>query len=179
MEIDRLTDDKLILRTLEGCDSSFEVLFDRYRDMLYTSVSLRTGDSELCNDIVQEAFIKAYFNLEKFNSFYNFGGWIVTIAKNLLIDYNRRAENQMKESTEEIDVVSREPNPEESFMRIEDNLRIRRAIEGLSPMYQRIIELRFWRDMSYEQICVELELPMGTVKTQVYRARRAFIDILG
>ncbi len=179
MEVERLKDSELVERTLGGCAQSYEALFERYRDSLLVMLRLYNSDCDLCDDIVQEAFIKAYLNLDRYNPDYNFGGWIVKIARNLLIDYTRRVENRAKESTEEIDIASREPNPEERFMRSEDSSRITRALDRLPDGYRQIIELRFRRDMSYEQISVELGMPMGTVKTQIFRARRAFIEILG
>ncbi len=176
MEI--VEDKELVRLTLEGDNNSFEILFERYRDAILSMLRSRSGDSALSDDLLQEAFIKAFLNLEKFDSSYAFGGWIMRIAQNLLIDHGRRVENRPKENALDLDVASESPNPEERFMGVEANERLDSALKRLSKSYRRIIELRFWKDMSYEQISEELGLPMGTVKTQVHRARRAFIDIL-
>ncbi len=176
MEI--IEDKELVRLTLEGDNSSFEVLFERYRDSILSMLRMRCGDNALADDLLQEAFIKAFLNLEKFDSSFAFGGWIMRIAQNLLIDYGRRVENRPKESAVDLDMPSESPNPEECFMGVEDNDRLNSALKRLNEPYRKIIELRFWRDMSYEQISEMLGLPMGTVKTQVFRARRAFIDNL-
>ncbi len=174
-----ISDKQLVECTLSGNKESFEMLFERYRDAILLMLHQRSRDVALCDDILQEAFIKAYLNLEKFDSSYNFGGWITRIAKNLLIDHGRRVENRPKEDSCTIEILSQAMNPEEKFMSVEANKRLNDALSSLTPSYRKIIEMRFWRDMSYEQISEELNLPMGTVKTQVHRARRAFIDILG
>lgn len=177
MEI--ITDGQLVERTLLGDDASFEILFERYSEGLLGWLRSRTSDLALSDDILQEAFVKAFLNLEKFDAKYSFAAWIRKIAQNLLIDHSRRAENRPKESASNLEVASETPNPEESFMGVEDNERLSCALNKLTPAYRKIIELRFFRDMSYEQISEKLSLPMGTVKTQVHRARKAFIDILG
>lgn len=179
MEIILQSDTELVNRTLHGESVAYEALFERYRSSILSMLLARCHDEALCDDLLQEAFIKAYLNLEKFNPAYSFAGWIMTIARNLFIDYTRRR-GEAHNSVECTDSqVCTSPNPEQCYIDKEDNRRIRIALERLPAPYRTIIEMRFWRDMTYEQISEELGIPMGTVKTQIHRARRAFICILG
>ncbi len=179
MKVVLLEDKELVKRALAGDSASYEALFERHRSSVLGILQSRCGDEALSEDILQEAFIKAYLNLEKYNPKYSFGGWLMTIAQNLFIDYTRKIENQPKQGEVELRSISSGPNPEEHFMVAEDNRRLNEALESLTPAYRTIIEMRFWRDLSYEQIADELNLPIGTVKTQIFRARRAFIEKLG
>lgn len=174
-----IDDKELVQRTLDGDCHSFDVLFERHRVGILAMLCSRSGDGQLSEDILQEAFIKAFLGLKKFNAEYEFGAWIMRIAQNLLIDYNRRVENRPQESAVPVDVVSNSPNPEESFMGVQNSQHISDTLQKLNPSYREMIELRFFKDMSYEEISNKLGLPMGTVKTQIHRARRAFIEILG
>ncbi len=179
MEIILLDDKELVGRTLRGDSTSYEALFERHRGALHTMLRRRTfGDKELSDDILQEAFIKAFLNLDKYDPKYSFEVWIKTIAKNLLCDHQRRAENRPKQNTENLEVVANTLTPEEYFMSKETRARVARALDSLSDNYRTIIEMRYFQDLSYELISEKLGMPMGTVKTQIYRARKAFIEVL-
>ncbi|MFI3299029.1 MAG: sigma-70 family RNA polymerase sigma factor [Rikenellaceae bacterium] len=180
MEVILLEDSELVERSLSGESACYEALFERHRGSLFAMLLKRSdGDRELSGDILQEAFIKAYVNLEKFDPKYSFAQWIKTIAKNLLMDHQRRVENRPKQNTENLEVIAPTPNPEEYFMGKEDKKRVARALDSLPEPYKTIIEMRFFRDLSYEEISEKLSIPMGTVKTQIYRARKLFIQLLG
>lgn len=174
-----LEDSELVARALAGDSSSYEALFERHRNSILSIVRSRCGDGALSEDIVQEAFIKAYLNLNKFNPRFSFGGWLMTIAQHLFIDYTRKIENQPKENESQITAICSEPTPEEHFIVDEDNRRLSEALNSLTPAYKTVIEMRFYQDMSYEEIARKLSLPIGTVKTHIHRARRAFIERLG
>ncbi len=175
MEID---DKELIRKTLNGDSKAYGTLFERHKGYMLVMLKSRSNDTELCSDIVQEAFIKAYQNLGSYNEQYSFGAWITRIAQNLLIDHNRKEQVRPRQSTEKVDIPSLSPTPEESLMGYESNKKLYSVLGELSEQYRKIIELRFWRDMSYEQIGIELSLPIGTVKTQIHRARKTFIELL-
>lgn len=185
MEIVLLGDSELVERALCGDSSAYEALFERHRSSLRAMLQSRcSGDDAVLadsyDDILQEAFVKAYLNLEKFDPKYSFAQWIFGIARNLFIDYTRRNSHIEKCSlSADIGGVCSAPNPEEQVIAAQYNRRLREAFERLSPAYRVIVELRFWCDMSYEQISEKLQLPLGTVKTQIHRARQAFIRELG
>lgn len=174
-----LDDNDLVQKALQGDSTSYEALFERHRGAVLGVLNSRCKDDALSEDLVQEAFIKAYLNLDKFDSKYSFGGWIVRIAQNLFIDYTRKSKNKPMQGSDELMQIPSGLNPEQSFISKEDNRRLDEALANLTPAYRQIIELRFWQDLTYEQIAEKLKLPIGTVKTQIYRARKSFIEQLG
>lgn len=174
-----LTDLELVARALSGDASSYGVLFNRYRAPVRAMLRCRTASQ--CDDILQETFIKAYLNLEKYNPLYTFPGWLFTIARNLYIDHSRKV--SAKDVSIALDpvyspIVSLDANPEEQAIQNQNRRNLDEALEKLSPSYREVLFLRFWCDLSYEAISDKLSLPLGTVKTQIHRARQALIAIL-
>ncbi|MEG0725688.1 MAG: RNA polymerase sigma factor [Mucinivorans sp.] len=178
MEIED-TDLELIAQALGGTAASYGVLFDRYRSSVRSMLNCR--NETLTDDIMQETFIKAYLNLDKFNPLYSFAGWLLVIARNLLIDHTRRAwrlDPTLSVNAETTMIASVAPNPEEQVINNQNKRALEEALARLSPAYREILYLRFWSDMSYEAIAQQLSLPLGTVKTRIHRARQAFIALL-
>ena len=179
MEIEQYivaTDQQLIEFALKGDSIAFEHLFNRYRDSIYQLYIQRTGGNvDDSNDLLQETFVKIYLNLQRYSDQYTFGQWIYTIARNTFIDYVRRK----RDDTVSIDRLREasgistwnEPNPEERMITHQNRARIEAFLDRMSPRYKELIELRFFKEYSYEEIASHLNLPMGTVKTQIHRAR--------
>lgn len=171
------TDQELIERVLSGDSVAFEHLFNRYRDSIYQLYMQRTaGNADDASDLLQETFVKVYLNLQRYNSRFTFGQWIYTIARNTFIDYTRRR----RDDTISIDNVNEGinlsaslggPTPEEHLITHQSQSQLEGFLEKMSPRYRELIELRFFREFSYEEIAAKLSLPMGTVKTQIHRAR--------
>lgn len=174
-----MTDLELVARALSGDGESYGVLFDRYRAPVRAMLRCRTASQ--CDDILQETFIKAYLNLDKYNPLYTFPGWLFTIARNLYIDHSRKA--SVKDVVFAVDplyapIVSLDANPEEQAIQNQNRRNLDEALEKLSPSYREVLYLRFWCDLSYEAISDKLSMPLGTVKTQIHRARQALITLL-
>ena len=170
------SDQQLIERVLDGDASAFEHLFNRYRDSIQQLYLQKTGGNlDDSNDLLQETFVKVYLNLQRYSTQYTFGQWIYTIARNTFIDYVRRK----RDDTVSIDILREtsgistwnEPNPEERLITHQNRDRIKVFLDHMSPRYKELIELRFFKEYSYEEIASHLNLPMGTVKTQIHRAR--------
>lgn len=170
------SDQQLIERVLGGDASAFEHLFNRYRDSILQLYLQKTGGNiDDSNDLLQETFVKIYLNLQRYSDQYTFGQWIYTIARNTFIDYVRRK----RDDTVSIDNLREagglstwsEPNPEERMITHQNRARIEAFLDRMSPRYKELIELRFFKEYSYEEIASHLNLPMGTVKTQIHRAR--------
>ena len=167
MEIEQYivpTDQQLVERALDGDTVAFEHLFNRYRDSIYQLYVQRTsGRTDDASDLLQETFVKVYLNMQRYDSRYTFGQWVYTIARNTFIDYMRRKRD---------DTGPRGgPTPEERMITDQSRARLESLLERMSPRYRKLIELRFFKEYSYEEIAAELQLPMGTVKTQIHRAR--------
>ena len=179
MEIERYIvagDGALVEMVLAGDNHAFEALFDRYSGSLHQIYLARTGgNSDDTNDLIQEIFVKAYLNLGSYDRRYAFGQWIYTIAKNTFIDYVRKRRDDLSiDSTKGEYIrqpVSLTPNPEEKIIHAEQRSLLEEYLGRMSPKYRRLIECRFFKDLSYEEIAEQLGLPLGTVKTQIHRAR--------
>ncbi len=172
-----LTDQQLIALSLGGDAQAFGHLFSRYRDsMLQLYIQRTGGNRDDADDLIQETFLKVYLNLEKYNPAYTFGQWIFTIARNTFIDFIRkRQENLSIDNVQKgripLSPQSSLPTPEESIINSQQSVQLDNYLEKMKPRYRRMIELRFFKDYSYEEIAEELRIPIGTVKTQLHRAR--------
>lgn len=179
MEIER-TDQELVARALVGDGTAWEVLFERHRASVRSLLNCRNAG--VADDILQEAFIKAYLNLDKYNPDFSFVGWLWVIARNLLIDHTRRApkidEWQGLEGSAVNSVASSALNPEEQAICAQNRRHLEAALDSLERSYKEVLVLRFWHDLPYEAISERLQIPLGTVKTRIHRARAALIALL-
>lgn len=175
-----LTDQELVAEALGGAAAAWEVLFDRHQASVRSLLNCR--NAAMADDILQEAFIKAYLNLDKYNPDYSFVGWLWVIARNLLVDHTRRTpkidEWQDLAGAAVARVASSAQNPEEQAISAQNRLNLERALEALDAPYKEVLVLRFWHDLSYEVIAERLVIPLGTVKTRIHRARAALIALL-
>lgn len=167
-----IADDKrLVELSLEGDDMAFEYLFNRYSDAMRRLFLQRSTSVEDTEDLLQETFIKVYVNLHRYSSQYTFGQWVYTIARNTHIDFERRRQEDLSIDEKFTAPAASTPSPEESMIRMQQRKQIEHYIECLSPQYQQLFKMRFLEDYSYDEIAEKLHLPMGTVKTQIHRAR--------
>jgi RNA polymerase sigma-70 factor (ECF subfamily) len=178
-------DRDLVKQALQGDTAAFEQLFRHYKKDLLRFCQQRTGNNlSDASDILQETFIKVYLHLDKYNPHYSFRQWIHTIARNAFIDYTRKR----KESPLSIDSPdwagprlnppATTANPEERMMQYQTGKELDKALEIMSPRYKTMITMRFIQEYSYEEIAEKLEMPLGTVKTQIHRAREQFYRII-
>ncbi len=151
--------------------TAFEYLFDRYRDAIRRLLVQRSGNASDADDLLQETFIKVYINLHKYSPEYTFGQWVYTIARNTFIDFVRRRQDDLSIDERFTAPASSSPTPEERFINLQQRTQIEGYLERLSPRYRQLIVLRFFDELSYEEIAAKLSLPLGTVKTQIHRAR--------
>ena len=177
MEIEKYiveSDAGLVRLVLEGDNTSFECLFNRYRDSIYQYYAQRIGASDDLDDLLQEIFIKVFINMERYDEQYTFGQWIYAIARNTFIDYVRKRRDNIS-----IDLLpssvpappATAPSPEEKIIGMQQRAQIELYLQKLTPQYRKLIELRFMKEYSYEEIASALAIPIGTVKTQIHRAR--------
>ena len=165
------SDGELAARVLEGDDHAFEYLFNRYREAIYRLFVQRLGRTDDADDLLQETFIKVYINLHRYNTAYTFGQWIYTIARNTFVDYVRRRQEGLPIDEHFTAPASSAPTPEERFINLQQQTQIEHYLERLTPRYRQLIRMRFFEEYSYEEIAAKLALPLGTVKTQIHRAR--------
>lgn len=164
-------DRRLAALALDGDDAAFEYLFDRYNEAIRRLFVQRMGGSGDADDLLQETFIKVYINLHRYNPDYTFGQWVYTIARNTFVDYVRRRQDDLPIDERFAAPASSAPTPEESVINGQQRRQLENYLERLSPRYRKLIEMRFFEEYSYEEIAAKLDLPLGTVKTQIHRAR--------
>lgn len=178
-----LTDQQLVTLATDGDYKAFEALFHRYRDAIRELYTLRTGSVDDADDLLQETFIKVFLNLDKYDARFTFGQWIYTIARNTFIDFVRKRRDDLSIDTIPgnggfVTPVAQEATPEESYINMQRGKQLEVYMEKMSPNYRHLIELRFFKEYSYEEIAAELKIPMGTVKTQIHRAREQLFKLM-
>jgi RNA polymerase sigma factor (sigma-70 family) len=180
-----LLDYVLVEKAKAGDQRAYSELMGRYKDSIYFMLLKMVNNKDDAEDMTIEAFGKAFRNLEQYTPNYAFSTWLFKIATNNCIDFIRRkrennvsidsAENDDKQS---ISVKSNTLDPEEDMINQQKISMMRSVIQKLKPGYQDLIEMRYFKELSYEEIAEELNLPLGTVKAQLYRAREILYDLL-
>ncbi|MFR9523831.1 MAG: RNA polymerase sigma factor [Rikenellaceae bacterium] len=171
-------DTTLVDAALGGDHRAFESLTTRYREAIYRLMLTRTGSSHDANDLIQETLIKVYLNLSRYNKAYTFGQWIYTIARNTLIDSQRRRHDDF--SIDDRFSISdiKNPTPEQSVINGQDRGLIEASIEKLSAKHAELFRMRFLDEYTYEEIAERLQMPLGSVKTNIHRARAKMCKLL-
>ena len=172
-------DYKLVKIALLGDEKAFARLLSRYKDAIYFMLLKMVNNRSDAEDLTLEAFGKAFKNLHQYSPTFAFSTWLFKIASNNCIDFLRKRkgilfsiENGVQnENSDHIKLKSKELNPEEKLIRKQKAILLRKVVRRLKPRYQTLVELRYFREFSYEEIAKELCLPLGTVKAQLFRAR--------
>ncbi|MFM2376535.1 MAG: hypothetical protein RLZZ165_1632 [Bacteroidota bacterium] len=171
----------LVKRAAEKDPKAYEKLLKKYRKSVYYMLLKMVNNSDDAEDLTQEAFAKAFNSLHKFDSKYAFSTWLFRIATNNCIDFIRKKriqtisidtpyENDEGESFS-FDIKDPDDNPDEKMLRKQRKEYLGIAVQKLPDKYKRLVDLRYFQELSYEEVAQELELPLGTVKAQLFRAR--------
>lgn len=170
-----------------GSQKAYAELMGLYRDTIYFMLLKMTGHAEDAEDLTIEAFGKAFKNIAQYTPDYAFSTWLFKIASNNCIDHMRKKKKNVlvQESNEEIsesgnvkNLPSETSDPEENLIKNQKVKLMREVVEKLKPRYKQLVELRYFKEFSYEEISEELDLPLGTVKAQLFRAREFLFNIL-
>lgn len=179
-------DYRLVLKAIDGDQKAYADLMDRYRDAIYFMLLKMVNNSSDAEDLTIEAFGKAFKNIHQYAPNYAFSTWLFKIATNNCIDFIRKKRGShvsIEQSQDDPDNVTitiqaTTPDPEEHYINQQKVKMMRSVVSKLKPRYRRLIELRYFKEFSYEEIAEELELPIGTVKAQLFRARELLFNIL-
>ncbi len=176
-------DRTLVEMVIEGDSIAFDNLFARHRDMIYTMLLRFAGNSDDVEDLMQEAFMKAYLKISSYNPKYDFGAWIYTIARNTFVDFSRtrksNALNPQNIPLENSDTAHiSAPTPEDCIINAQQRAQIERYISMLPADYRQLFELRFLDEYSYEEIAEKLDMKLGTVKTRIFRVRNMMCRLI-
>lgn len=184
-----LEDFKLIDAATQANDEqAYGELMKRYKKPVYHMVLKMVRNVDDAEDLTIEAFAKAFKNLHRFKKDYTFSTWLFRIATNNAIDFIRKKKletfslntsfkNDNGDSVN-IDVEDHNLDPQEEAIKSQKIELIRIFVTKLPPKYQRLVKLRYFQELSYDEIAKELDAPLGTVKAQLHRARELMYDLV-
>jgi RNA polymerase sigma-70 factor (ECF subfamily) len=175
-------DARLIQATLRGDSAAFGRLVRKHQDRLYNALVRQLGSAEDARDVAQEAFAQAFLKLDGFRGNSRFYTWLYRIAFNQAVSHRRRVKpaaslDQSREQNGE-EPIDRDSPPEGRLVQQETVEQVRRALAELDPEFRQVLVLREFDDCNYEQIAELLELPIGTVRSRLHRARLQLRDKL-
>ncbi len=163
-------DTELVSQTLAGDTEKFGEIVERYKDALYRHAYRMVRDEDEAEDIAQVAFIKAYDKLHTFDTTKKLSTWLFRIVTNTALDHLRQAKHQTP-LTDELTarIVGKGISPQASAEYAE----LYSAVAQLSPRYQAVISLHYWEDLKIEEIASIMNVPSGSVKGWLHRAKQA------
>jgi len=178
----------LIERALNGDQLAYAKLMEMYRESIYYMMLKMVRKEDDADDLTIEAFGKAFNRLHQYSPSYAFSTLLFKIASNNCIDFIRKKRikvtsmdsaytNSDGESVS-IDIESSEKDPEEVAIHLEKVKTMREVVKTLKPRYKDLIEKRYFQELSYEEIAQDMDLPLGTVKAQLFRARAFSADLM-
>lgn len=177
------TDEELLQGSLSGHSGDFKVLLERYEGELFNFLYHATGDRQTAEDIFQETFLQVFTNLDRFRPDGRFRPWVYTIAANLARDEMRRRKRRKSMSLDEevkageeatlMDFVdSHAAEPSAAVDGRESTTMAAELLQELPETLREVVVLYFYNDMKYAEISESLGVPMGTVKSRLFRAIR-------
>lgn len=177
-----IQDADLVADALDGSQAAFRQLLERYQRPVFGLIQRMVRDASLAEDLAQEVFVKAFRALSTFDRRRKFSSWLFKIAHNTAIDQIRRRQPETvpleTQTADEPDLVAVLPDvasesPLEALQRRDLIRALEAAINRLRPDYREVVILRFRQGLAYEEIAEVTDLPLGTVKTHLFRARKA------
>lgn len=184
---DKARNDLILVRQArEGDEKAFTSLMNRYRDSIYFMLLKMVNNASDAEDLTIEAFGKAFRNIESYTPNYAFSTWLFKIATNNCVDFIRKKQqtpSPLDLEQDDLDnatsnIQSDLPDPEETLIQHQKITALKEIVNQLKPRYRSLIELRYYKEYSYEEISTELNLPIGTVKAQLNRAKTLLYNIL-
>ena len=180
---------KLINRALgTGDPTAYNELMKLYRDPLYFMLYEKVGDQELAKDLTIESLGKAFKKLHLYVPNYVFSTWLFTVARNHCIDYLRKnklptvsIDKMMLDEDGKrtnFDLISDMLNPEQEMEKKQRIAILRQIVDQLKPKYRALVKLRYFKEMTYDEIATTLDIPIGTVKAQLHRSREQLFKIM-
>ncbi len=184
-----LEDFRLIDMAVGGDDKAYAKLLQRYRRPVYHVILKMVRNVDDAEDLMMESFSKAFRSLHRFKKDFTFSTWLFRIATNNTIDFIRKKklhtlsiENTFTDddgSSVSIDIEDKgNLDPQEEAIRNQKEEIMQVFVNMLPPKYQKLVRLRYFHELSYEEIAAELQAPLGTVKAQLHRARELLYDLV-
>ena len=177
-----MTDEELVRSVLSGDRERFEDLVERYQGRLVNYLNRLVRDIDEAHDLAQEVFVRVYQALDRFDPQYRFSTWLFRVAQNAAIDVIRKRRFRMvplgrtdadaPDGGREFEVPDLSPSAQDRLEGSERDVRVRAAIDELPAEYRELIVMRHYGELAYEEIAHAKEMPLGTVKNKLFRARQ-------
>lgn len=182
-------DADLVERAIAGEQNCYAELMSRYRDAIYFMLLKTVNNKSDAEDLTIEAFGKAFKNIHQYSTNYAFSTWLFKIASNNGIDYLRKKRaivvsidaghtGDDSEQPVPLSVCDDGLDPAEAMIKSQVADTVRNVVQKLKPRYRTLVEMRYFQELSYEEIAQEMQLPLGTVKAQLFRSRELLYNIL-
>jgi len=182
-------DYELVIRATKKKDQqAFAKLMDKYKDSIYYMLLKMVNNNDDAEDLTLEAFGKAFNRLHQYTPNFAFSTWLFKIATNNCIDFLRKKKKNVMSIDNRIpnndgddfmfEIKSEGMTPEQLAMNDQKIQLMRQYVKKLKPRYEVLVEMRYFKEMSYDEISDELKLPLGTVKAQLFRAREFLYNIM-
>ena len=182
-------DYELVIRATKKKDQqAFAELMDKYKDSIYYMLLKMVNNNDDAEDLTLEAFGKAFNRLHQYTPNFAFSTWLFKIATNNCIDFLRKKKKNVMSVDNRIpnndgddfmfEIKSEGMTPEQLAMNDQKIQLMRQYVKKLKPRYEILVEMRYFKEMSYDEISDELNLPLGTVKAQLFRAREFLFNIM-
>lgn len=183
-----IEDFRLIDMAIEGDDAAYARLLQRYKRPVYQMILKMVRNVDDAEDLTIESFAKAFRSLHRFKKDFTFSTWLFRIATNNTIDFIRKKklntlsiENTFTDDDGQsvsIEVEDENLNPQEETIRAQKAELMQMFVDKLPAKYQKLVRLRYFHEMSYEEIADDLDAPLGTVKAQLHRARELMYEMV-
>ncbi len=182
-----INDFNLVVRAKDGDQKAYAELMQRYKDSIYYMVLKMVNNKDDAMDLTVETFGKAFENIDRYRPDFAFSTWLFRIATNNCIDFIRKKRLNLVSMNAVVDeegderplqIKSETLNPEETSIKKQQNEQLKMLVDRLPSRYKTLIMLRYYDELSYEEISQQLDIPLGTVKAQLFRARDFLYNIL-
>ena len=173
-----------IKKAKENSQVAFSFLLDRYWNDVYGFLLKRTKNENDAEDITIQTFSRAFDKIMSYDEKYQFKTWLITISKNIHIDFLRikktiiSSERNEDDNNRAKDIIDESPTPEDKIITEQNLTKLLRDIKKLKPHYQNVINLRYFQELSYQEIANTLNEPMNNVKVKLLRAKKLLAEII-
>ena len=184
MEITSQIIQQHIEKAKKGDQVAFTFLLDFFWNEVHGFMLKRTENETDTEDIVIETFAKAFDRIATYNPEYAFNTWLIAIAKNVHIDLLRKKRSSLfveitdEEDQQAYNVADSSPSPEDKIIKEQNLSSLLECIKKLKPQYQEVIQLRYFQELSYQEIADQLTEPLNNVKVKLLRAKKLLAEII-
>ena len=187
---ERASEDLLLVERAKQHDQkAYDILMSRYKMAVYHLILKMIKNEDDAEDLTIEAFAKAFLNIYRYNGEYAFSTWLFRIATSNTIDFIRKKKLNTTSIDQSIETDSDDayfpiqlsdtnPNPQQRYILKQKIELLRMIVANLPEKYQRLVKLRYFKEYAYEDIAEKLDIPLGTVKAQLYRARELLYKMI-